>query len=64
MCVCVCVWCSESELLLQLECAQTEVEFLRRRLKQTEERLEAEKGARELLDNKVLLHLTHTLRHT
>ncbi|KAI4890434.1 hypothetical protein NFI96_010803 [Prochilodus magdalenae] len=45
---------TESELHLQLECAQTEVEFLRRRLKQTEERLEAEKGARELLDNKVL----------
>ncbi|XP_049325011.1 unconventional myosin-XVIIIb-like [Astyanax mexicanus] len=46
--------CSESELQLQLECAQTEVEFLRRRLRQTEERLEAEKETRELLDTKVL----------
>ncbi|XP_076842626.1 unconventional myosin-XVIIIb isoform X2 [Brachyhypopomus gauderio] len=45
---------TESELQLQLECAQTEVEFVRRRLRQTEERLEAEKQARELLDAKVL----------
>ncbi|XP_036450276.1 unconventional myosin-XVIIIb-like isoform X2 [Colossoma macropomum] len=45
---------TESEMHLQLECAQTEVEFLRRRLRQTEERLVTEKGARELLDNKVL----------
>uniref|UniRef100_A0A8C1NGU6 Myosin XVIIIB n=1 Tax=Cyprinus carpio TaxID=7962 RepID=A0A8C1NGU6_CYPCA len=43
----------ESELQLQLECVQTEVEFLRRRLRQTEERLESEKEARQLLDNKV-----------
>uniref|UniRef100_A0A8C1NJP3 Myosin XVIIIB n=1 Tax=Cyprinus carpio TaxID=7962 RepID=A0A8C1NJP3_CYPCA len=41
------------ELQLQLECVQTEVEFLRRRLRQTEERLESEKEARQLLDNKV-----------
>lgn len=46
---------AESELQLQLECAQTEVEFLRRRLRQTEERLESEKEARQLLDNKVLI---------
>ncbi|XP_062870725.1 unconventional myosin-XVIIIb-like isoform X2 [Trichomycterus rosablanca] len=45
---------TESELQLQLDCAQTEVEFLRRRLRQAEERLEAEKKARELLDAKVL----------
>ncbi|XP_030625348.1 unconventional myosin-XVIIIb [Chanos chanos] len=45
---------TESELQLQLECAQTEVEFLRRRLRQTEERLEAERVAREQLDTKVL----------
>lgn len=44
---------TESELQLQLECAQTEVEFLRRRLRQTEERLEREKEARQLLDTKV-----------
>ncbi|ROL54073.1 Unconventional myosin-XVIIIb [Anabarilius grahami] len=44
---------TESELQLQLECAQTEVEFLRRRLRQTEERLEGEKEARQLLDTKV-----------
>ncbi|XP_016431831.1 unconventional myosin-XVIIIb-like [Sinocyclocheilus rhinocerous] len=44
---------TESELQLQLECAQTEVEFLRRRLRQTEERLESEKEARQLLDTKV-----------
>uniref|UniRef100_A0A671LSV4 Unconventional myosin-XVIIIb-like n=1 Tax=Sinocyclocheilus anshuiensis TaxID=1608454 RepID=A0A671LSV4_9TELE len=46
---------TESELQLQLECAQTEVEFLRRRLRQTEERLESEKEARQLLDTKVLI---------
>ncbi|KAK3521819.1 hypothetical protein QTP70_018550 [Hemibagrus guttatus] len=45
---------TEGELQLQLDCAQTEVEFLRRRLRQTEERFEAEKEARELLDTKVL----------
>ncbi|KAF4108561.1 unconventional myosin-XVIIIb-like isoform X3 [Onychostoma macrolepis] len=44
---------TESELQLQLECAQTEVEFLRRRLRQSEERLEGEKEARQLLDTKV-----------
>ncbi|KAL1266200.1 hypothetical protein QQF64_001875 [Cirrhinus molitorella] len=44
---------TESELQLQLECAQTEVEFLRRRLRQSEERLESEKEARQLLDTKV-----------
>ncbi|KAI7793466.1 putative unconventional myosin-XVIIIb, partial [Triplophysa rosa] len=44
---------TESELQLQLECAQTEVEFLRRRLRQTEERLESEKDARQQLDTKV-----------
>ncbi|XP_026130318.1 unconventional myosin-XVIIIb-like isoform X1 [Carassius auratus] len=44
---------TESELQLQLECAQTEVEFLRRRLRQSEERLEGEKEARQLLDSKV-----------
>uniref|UniRef100_A0A8C2BHU1 Myosin motor domain-containing protein n=1 Tax=Cyprinus carpio TaxID=7962 RepID=A0A8C2BHU1_CYPCA len=43
----------QRELQLQLECVQTEVEFLRRRLRQTEERLESEKEARQLLDNKV-----------
>lgn len=46
---------TESELQLQLECAQTEVEFLRRRLRQSEERLESEKEARQLLDTKVLI---------
>lgn len=44
---------TESELQLQLECAQTEVEFLRRRLRQTEERLEGEKEGRQLLETKV-----------
>lgn len=46
---------AESEAQLQLECAQTEVEFLRRRLRQTEERLESEKDARQQLDVKVKL---------
>ncbi|XP_061118612.1 unconventional myosin-XVIIIb-like isoform X2 [Conger conger] len=45
---------TESELQLQLECAQTEVEYLRRRLRQGEERLEAERGARAQLESKVL----------
>ncbi|KAF7701100.1 unconventional myosin-XVIIIb-like isoform X2 [Silurus meridionalis] len=45
---------TEGELQLQLDCAQTEVEFLRRRLRQTDERFEAEKEARVLLDTKVL----------
>ncbi|XP_072570134.1 unconventional myosin-XVIIIb isoform X2 [Paramormyrops kingsleyae] len=44
---------AESELLLQLECAQTEVEFLRRRLRQGEERQEAEREARAQLESKV-----------
>ncbi|XP_048876504.1 LOW QUALITY PROTEIN: unconventional myosin-XVIIIb-like [Brienomyrus brachyistius] len=44
---------AESELLLQLECAQTEVEFLRRRLRQAEERQEAEREARAQLESKV-----------
>uniref|UniRef100_A0A8C9W259 Myosin XVIIIB n=1 Tax=Scleropages formosus TaxID=113540 RepID=A0A8C9W259_SCLFO len=42
-----------SELQLQLECAQTEVEFLRRRLRQSEERLDQEREARAQLDSKV-----------
>lgn len=44
---------TESELAMQLECCQTEVEFVRRRLKQTEEKLEAERQTREQLDTKV-----------
>ncbi|XP_047660634.1 unconventional myosin-XVIIIb isoform X3 [Tachysurus fulvidraco] len=48
------VMATEGELHLQLDCAQTEVEFLRRRLRQMEERFEAEKEARKLLDTKVL----------
>ncbi|XP_034048963.1 unconventional myosin-XVIIIb-like isoform X2 [Thalassophryne amazonica] len=44
---------TESELLIQLECCQTEVEFVRRRLKQTEEKLELERQTREQLDTKV-----------
>ncbi|KAK7929717.1 hypothetical protein WMY93_006112 [Mugilogobius chulae] len=42
-----------SELAMQLECCQTEVEFLSRRLKQTEEKLETEKQTRQQLDAKV-----------
>ncbi|KAM4527204.1 unconventional myosin-XVIIIb isoform 2-T2 [Odontesthes bonariensis] len=42
-----------SELAMQLECSQTEVEFVRRRLKQTEEKLEAERQSRQQLDSKV-----------
>uniref|UniRef100_A0A3B4BD24 Myosin motor domain-containing protein n=1 Tax=Periophthalmus magnuspinnatus TaxID=409849 RepID=A0A3B4BD24_9GOBI len=38
------------ELAMQLECCQTEVEFLRKRLKQTEEKLETEKQTRQQLD--------------
>lgn len=48
---------TESELQLQLECAQTEVEFLRKRLRQTEERLESEKDARQQLDTKVRINM-------
>uniref|UniRef100_A0AAY5L4B0 Myosin motor domain-containing protein n=1 Tax=Esox lucius TaxID=8010 RepID=A0AAY5L4B0_ESOLU len=44
---------TESEMALQLECCQTEVEFVRRRVKQTEERLEAERQTRLELDAKV-----------
>lgn len=44
---------ADSELAMQLECCQTEVEFVRRRLKQTEEKLEAERQSREQLDAKV-----------
>uniref|UniRef100_A0A3B4BCI7 Myosin motor domain-containing protein n=1 Tax=Periophthalmus magnuspinnatus TaxID=409849 RepID=A0A3B4BCI7_9GOBI len=44
---------TESELAMQLECCQTEVEFLRKRLKQTEEKLETEKQTRQQLDAKV-----------
>ncbi|XP_029940284.1 unconventional myosin-XVIIIb [Salarias fasciatus] len=44
---------TESELAMQLECCQTEVEFLRRRLKQTEEKVEAERQMRQQLDAKV-----------
>uniref|UniRef100_A0A8C9RPR5 Myosin XVIIIB n=1 Tax=Scleropages formosus TaxID=113540 RepID=A0A8C9RPR5_SCLFO len=47
---------TKSELQLQLECAQTEVEFLRRRLRQSEERLDQEREARAQLDSKVDLH--------
>uniref|UniRef100_A0A3B4B8Y9 Myosin motor domain-containing protein n=1 Tax=Periophthalmus magnuspinnatus TaxID=409849 RepID=A0A3B4B8Y9_9GOBI len=44
---------TESELAMQLECCQTEVEFLRKRLKQTEEKLETEKQTRQQLDAKL-----------
>ncbi|XP_071322123.1 unconventional myosin-XVIIIb-like isoform X2 [Trachinotus anak] len=44
---------TESELAMQLECCQTEVEFVRRRLKQTEEKLETERQTRQQLDTKV-----------
>ncbi|XP_033502527.2 unconventional myosin-XVIIIb [Epinephelus lanceolatus] len=44
---------TESELSMQLECCQTEVEFVRRRLKQTEEKLETERQTRQQLDTKV-----------
>ncbi|XP_077944755.1 unconventional myosin-XVIIIb isoform X4 [Gasterosteus aculeatus] len=45
---------SDSELAMQLECSQTEVEFVRRRLKQTEEKLETERQSRQQLDAKVV----------
>ncbi|KAG7277808.1 hypothetical protein CRUP_026109, partial [Coryphaenoides rupestris] len=41
---------TDKELAVQLECSQTEVEFVRRRLKQTEEKLEAERQAQQQLD--------------
>ncbi|XP_017287758.1 unconventional myosin-XVIIIb isoform X2 [Kryptolebias marmoratus] len=44
---------TESELAMQLECCQTEVEFVRRRLKQTEEKLETERQTRQQFDTKV-----------
>uniref|UniRef100_A0A673A9R8 Myosin motor domain-containing protein n=1 Tax=Sphaeramia orbicularis TaxID=375764 RepID=A0A673A9R8_9TELE len=44
---------TESELVMQLECCQTEVEFVRRRLKQTEEKVETERQTRQQLDTKV-----------
>ncbi|KAM3600297.1 uncharacterized protein V6R79_021043 [Siganus canaliculatus] len=44
---------TDSELTMQLECCQTEIDFLRRRLKQTEEKLEAERQTRQQLDAKV-----------
>ncbi|MEQ2268133.1 hypothetical protein XENORESO_015894, partial [Xenotaenia resolanae] len=44
---------TESELALELDCCQTEVEFVRRRLKQTEEKLETERQTRQQLDTKV-----------
>uniref|UniRef100_A0AAZ3SFM8 Myosin motor domain-containing protein n=1 Tax=Oncorhynchus tshawytscha TaxID=74940 RepID=A0AAZ3SFM8_ONCTS len=40
-------------MALQLECCQTEVEYVRRRLKHTEERLEAERQTHLELDTKV-----------
>ncbi|XP_069557143.1 unconventional myosin-XVIIIb-like isoform X1 [Brachyistius frenatus] len=44
---------TDGELAMQLECCQTEVEFVRRRLKQTEEKLETERQNRQQLDAKV-----------
>ncbi|XP_037548617.1 unconventional myosin-XVIIIb isoform X2 [Nematolebias whitei] len=44
---------TESELAMQLECCQTEVEFVRKRLKQTEEKLETERQTRQQYDTKV-----------
>ncbi|XP_037122211.1 LOW QUALITY PROTEIN: unconventional myosin-XVIIIb-like [Syngnathus acus] len=44
---------TESELALQLECCQTEADFLRRRLQQTEEKALAERDARQQADAKV-----------
>uniref|UniRef100_A0A674EA88 Myosin XVIIIB n=1 Tax=Salmo trutta TaxID=8032 RepID=A0A674EA88_SALTR len=43
----------ELQMALQLECCQTEVEYVRRRLKHTEERLEAERQTHLELDTKV-----------
>ncbi|XP_068190713.1 unconventional myosin-XVIIIb-like isoform X1 [Antennarius striatus] len=50
---------TDSELAMQLECCQTEVEFVRRRLKQTEEKLETERRSREQLDAKVATLQAH-----
>uniref|UniRef100_H3D7U1 Myosin motor domain-containing protein n=1 Tax=Tetraodon nigroviridis TaxID=99883 RepID=H3D7U1_TETNG len=44
---------ADSELAMQLECCQTEVEFVRRRLKQTEEKLDSERHSRQQLEAKV-----------
>uniref|UniRef100_A0A3Q4GG27 Unconventional myosin-XVIIIb-like n=1 Tax=Neolamprologus brichardi TaxID=32507 RepID=A0A3Q4GG27_NEOBR len=44
---------TETELVMQLECCQTEMEFVCRRLKQTEEKLETERETRQELDAKV-----------
>ncbi|XP_047229414.1 unconventional myosin-XVIIIb-like isoform X1 [Girardinichthys multiradiatus] len=44
---------TESELAMELDCCQTEVEFVRRRLKQTEEKLGTERQTRQQLDTKV-----------
>ncbi|XP_026028449.1 unconventional myosin-XVIIIb isoform X2 [Astatotilapia calliptera] len=44
---------TETELVMQLECCQTEMEFVCRRLKQTEEKLETERQTRQELDAKV-----------
>lgn len=38
---------------MQLECCQAEVEFVRKRLKQTEEKLETERQTRQQFDTKV-----------
>ncbi|TNM92062.1 hypothetical protein fugu_019074 [Takifugu bimaculatus] len=46
---------TDGELAMQLECCQTEVEFVRRRLKQTEEKLENERQSRQQLDAKAQL---------
>uniref|UniRef100_A0A3Q3WV61 Myosin motor domain-containing protein n=1 Tax=Mola mola TaxID=94237 RepID=A0A3Q3WV61_MOLML len=58
---------SNSKLAMQLECCQTEVEFVRRRLKQTEEKLEMEKQSRQQLETKVTTlqaHLEQSRRST
>uniref|UniRef100_A0A3P8VRZ2 Myosin motor domain-containing protein n=1 Tax=Cynoglossus semilaevis TaxID=244447 RepID=A0A3P8VRZ2_CYNSE len=44
---------TESDLAMQLECCQTEVEFVRKRLKQMEEKLETERKTRQQLDTQV-----------
>uniref|UniRef100_A0A096MAQ4 Myosin XVIIIB n=1 Tax=Poecilia formosa TaxID=48698 RepID=A0A096MAQ4_POEFO len=52
----------EGELVMQLECCQTEVEFVRRRLKQTEEKLETERQSRQQLDTKLQAQLEQSRR--
>ncbi|MBN3306909.1 MY18B protein, partial [Amia calva] len=44
---------TESEWTLRLDCAQTEIDFLRRRLRHSDERLESEQEARRELDTKL-----------